>query len=162
MKKFIVAIFTISTFMSCAPDNSTISTDIVANPQTASGEEANAKLPDIKFEEELFEFGEITQGEKVEHTFMFTNTGEADLIVTSAKGSCGCTVPDYPKQPLKPGESAPIKVTFDPAGKSGMQSKTVTLTTNTENGKETFVIKANVKAGEGTTPAKSRTKTIIN
>jgi hypothetical protein len=55
MKKFIVAIFTISTFMSCAPDNSTISTDIVANPQTASGEEANAKLPDIKFEEELFE-----------------------------------------------------------------------------------------------------------
>ena len=109
-----------------------------------------------------YDFGMIEANAKVETEFIVKNVGEADLLISSATATCGCTVPDYPKQPLKPGESAPIKVTFDPAGKSGMQSKTVTLTTNTENGKETFVIKANVKAGEGTTPAKSRTKTIIN
>jgi len=120
------------------------------------------KLPNEEFDKVEYDFGMIEANAKVETEFIVKNVGEADLLISSATATCGCTVPDYPKQPLKPGESAPIKVTFDPAGKSGMQSKTVTLTTNTENGKETFVIKANVKAGEGTTPAKSRTKTIIN
>ncbi len=120
------------------------------------------KLPKVEFDKVEYDFGMIEANAKVETEFIVKNVGEADLLISSATATCGCTVPDYPKQPLKPGESAPIKVTFDPAGKSGMQSKTVTLTTNTENGKETFVIKANVKAGEGTTPAKSRTKTIIN
>jgi len=148
MKKFIVAIFTISTFMSCAPDNSTISTDIVANPQTASGEEANAKLPDIKFEEELFEFGEITQGEKVEHTFMFTNTGEADLIVTSAKGSCGCTVPEWPKKPIKPGEKGEINVVFNSEGKKGRQHKKVTIVANTQPSTNVIAISGEIIAPE--------------
>ena len=120
------------------------------------------KLQKVEFDKVEYDFGMIEANAKVETEFIVKNVGEADLLISSATATCGCTVPDYPKQPLKPGESAPIKVTFDPAGKSGMQSKTVTLTTNTENGKETFVIKANVKAGEGTTPAKSRTKTIIN
>jgi hypothetical protein len=148
MKKFIVAIFTISTFMSCAPDNSTISTDIVANPQTASGEEANAKLPAIKFEEELFEFGEITQGEKVEHTFMFTNTGEADLIVTSAKGSCGCTVPEWPKKPIKPGEKGEINVVFNSEGKKGRQHKKVTIVANTQPSTNVIAISGEIIAPE--------------
>ena len=148
MKKFIVAIFTISTFMSCAPDNSTISTDIVANPQTASGEEANAKLPTIKFEEELFEFGEITQGEKVEHTFMFTNTGDADLIVTSAKGSCGCTVPEWPKKPIKPGEKGEINVVFNSEGKKGRQHKKVTIVANTQPSTNVIAISGEIIAPE--------------
>lgn len=148
MKKFIVAIFTISTFMSCAPDNSTISTDIVANPQTASGEEANAKLTAIKFEEELFEFGEITQGEKVEHTFMFTNTGEADLIVTSAKGSCGCTVPEWPKKPIKPGEKGEINVVFNSEGKKGRQHKKVTIVANTQPSTNVIAISGEIIAPE--------------
>lgn len=148
MKKFIVAIFTISTFMSCAPDNSTISTDIVANPQSASGEEATAKLPAIKFEEELFEFGEITQGEKVEHTFMFTNTGEADLIVTSAKGSCGCTVPEWPKKPIKPGEKGEINVVFNSEGKKGRQHKKVTIVANTQPSTNVIAISGEIIAPE--------------
>jgi len=148
MKKFIVAIFTISTFMSCAPDNSTISTDIVANPQTASSEEANAKLPAIKFEEELFELGAITQGEKVEHTFMFTNTGEADLIVTSAKGSCGCTVPEWPKKPIKPGEKGEINVVFNSEGKKGRQHKKVTIVANTQPSTNVIAISGEIIAPE--------------
>jgi hypothetical protein len=148
MKKIIVAIFTISTFMSCAPDNSTISTDIVANPQTASGEDENTKLPAIKFEEELFEFGEITQGEKVEHTFMFTNTGEADLIVTSAKGSCGCTVPEWPKKPIKPGEKGEINVVFNSEGKKGRQHKKVTIVANTQPSTNVIAISGEIIAPE--------------
>jgi hypothetical protein len=120
------------------------------------------KLPKVEFDKMEHDFGMIEANAKVETEFIVKNVGEADLLISNATATCGCTVPDYPKQPLKPGESAPIKVTFDPAGKSGIQSKTVTLTTNTEKGTETFTIKADVKAGEGTTPAKSRTKTIIN
>lgn len=102
------------------------------------------KLPKVSFDKAEYDFGTITAGDVVETEFVVTNTGESDLIISDAKASCGCTVPDYPKQPVKPGESAPIKVSFNSAGKSGMQNKTVTLTTNTENGQETFAIKANV------------------
>jgi hypothetical protein len=124
--------------------------------------ELATKLPKVEFDKMEHDFGMIEANAKVETEFIVKNVGEADLLISNATATCGCTVPDYPKQPLKPGESAPIKVTFDPAGKSGIQSKTVTLTTNTEKGTETFTIKADVKAAEGTTPAKSRTKTIIN
>lgn len=124
--------------------------------------ELATKFPKVEFDKIEYDFGVIEANAKVEIEFIVKNTGEADLLISNATATCGCTVPDYPKQPLKPGESAPIKVTFDPAGKSGIQSKTVTLTTNTEKGTETFTIKADVKAGEGTTPAKSRTKTVIN
>ena len=103
------------------------------------------KMPKVQLNKMEHDFGTITEGAVVETEFMVTNLGESDLIISNASASCGCTVPDYPKQPLKPGETAPIKVSFNSAGKSGMQNKTVTLTTNTENGKETFSIKANVE-----------------
>lgn len=148
MKKIIVAIFMISTFMSCAPDNSTISTDIVTNPQSANGEDKNAKLPAIKFEEELFDFGDITQGEKVEHVFMFTNTGEADLIITSAKGSCGCTVPEWPKKPIKPGEKGEINVVFNSEGKKGRQHKKITIVANTQPSTNVVAISGDIIAPE--------------
>ncbi|AWM14777.1 DUF1573 domain-containing protein [Flavobacterium sp. NRK F10] len=102
------------------------------------------KLPKVSFDKTEYDFGTINSGDVVETEFIVTNTGESDLVISDAKASCGCTVPVYPKQPVKPGESAPIKVSFNSSGKSGMQNKTVTLTTNTENGKETFAIKANV------------------
>ena len=92
----------------------------------------------------IFDFGYINEGDKVTTEFILTNTGDADLVIVSAVGSCGCTVPEPPKDPIKPGESAPIKVSFDSKGKPGNQEKTVTLTTNTENGREMFKIKANV------------------
>ena len=95
------------------------------------------------------DFGTIKAGEKVETEFMVKNIGESDLIILDAQGSCGCTVPNPPKEPIKPGNSAPIKVSFDSTGKTGQQSKTVTLTTNTETGKEMFTIKANVLPKEG-------------
>ena len=115
----------------------------------AAAKALEGKFPIVKLDKEVHDFGTINEGDKVETEFVVTNAGEVDLIISDAKGSCGCTVPEPPKEPIKPGASAPIKVTFDSNGKPGEQKKTVTLTTNTEKGYETFEIKANVtpKAG---------------
>ena len=102
------------------------------------------KLPIIELDKEIHDFGTITEGDVVGTEFTVKNVGESDLIISDAKGSCGCTVPQPPKDPIKPGDFAPIKVSFDSKNKPGEQEKTVTLTTNTENGHETFKIKANV------------------
>ena len=126
--------------------------DKITDADMATIEAAKAlegKFPIVKLDKEVHDFGTINEGDKVETEFIVTNGGEVDLIISDAKGSCGCTVPEPPKDPIKPGASAPIKVTFDSNGKPGAQKKTVTLTTNTEKGYETFEIKANVtpKAG---------------
>ena len=97
----------------------------------------------INFEKTNHDFGEIKDGDIVETTFQFSNSGNSDLKILNATGSCGCTVPEYPRDtPIKPGESGTIKVKFDSSNKPGMQRKTVTLTTNTSKGKELLNIKA--------------------
>ena len=116
-----------------------------ADMKTVEAEKALVgDLPKVKLDKEIHDFGTIAEGDVVETEFIVTNTGASDLLIVDAKGSCGCTVPEPPKDPIKPGESAPIKVSFDSKGKPGNQEKTVTLTTNSENGHETFKIKANV------------------
>ncbi len=86
----------------------------------------------LTFDTEEFEFGQISQGEKVQHIFRFTNTGDKPLVITNARGSCGCTVPEWPKAPIEPGGVGAIVVEFNSKGKIGMQSKTVTITANTD------------------------------
>ena len=108
----------------------------------------DGKYPKMTFASNEHDFGTINKGDKVDYAFTFKNTGEADLIITNAKGSCGCTIPEYPKEPIKPGESGKIKVSFNSAGKNGQQHKTVTLTTNTASGKETLDVKASIKEPE--------------
>jgi hypothetical protein len=85
----------------------------------------------ISFEKNSYDFGEIKEGEKVTHEFKFSNNGTVPLIISNATASCGCTVPEYPKEPIAPGEAGVIKVIFNSAGKTGMQHKVVTLTSNT-------------------------------
>jgi uncharacterized protein DUF1573 len=99
----------------------------------------------MDFKEKEFDFGDINEGDKVEHIFVFKNTGEADLVIKKANGSCGCTVPDYPKDPIKPGQESQIKVSFNSDKKHGKQHKTVTIFANTINGSEVIKIKANIK-----------------
>ncbi|WP_439880958.1 DUF1573 domain-containing protein [Pontibacter sp. MBLB2868] len=105
----------------------------VANPNVAATEEVVApeNAPVIAFAETTYDFGTIKQGEVVEHTFQFTNTGKSPLIIESASASCGCTVPEPPKEPIAPGETGNIKVQFNSTGKVGQQSPTVTVRANT-------------------------------
>ena len=86
--------------------------------------------PIITFETENYNFGKIAHGEKVSYSYKFKNTGKSPLIIANATATCGCTIPEPPKDPIKPGEEGEIKVIFDSKGKSGMQDKVITVTSN--------------------------------
>ena len=107
---------------------------IPEKPTTSGSGESSMKLPKTKMKltEVVHDFGKLKGGETREHNFEFMNVGKEDLVIEFAKGSCGCTVPEWPKEPIKPGEKAAIKVKFDSTGKQGKQEKTVTITANTE------------------------------
>lgn len=131
----------------CGDNESSSATDIVENSASASGTD-NSNLPDIKFEEEEYDFGKMTQGEQVTHSFYFKNTGKKNLIITSASGSCGCTIPNWPKEPIAPDAQGKIDVVFNSEGKRGFQEKTVTIVTNCEPATRIVRIKAEVIVAE--------------
>ena len=83
---------------------------IVTSPATPAMTELMGPTTTIEFKETTFEFGEIEQGEKVSYAYKFTNTGSEPLVIKNAKGSCGCTVPKWPKEPIAPGESGELLV----------------------------------------------------
>lgn len=105
-----------------------ISTSTI-NEATTTGISAS-NLPIIKFEKELHDFGRIYQSEKVSYTFKFKNIGLADLIIKDAKATCGCTVPEFSKEPIPSGGEGEIEVTFDSNNRVGRQVKTITVWTN--------------------------------
>ena len=126
------------------PENA-INTDVINNPATASKSvDPKDNVPVYEFVSEEHDFGEIIQGESVSFAFKFKNTGKGDLVIRSANGSCGCTVPEFPKDPVKPGESGIINVTFNSEGREGLQTKTVTLIANTIPNTHVLAIKGNV------------------
>ncbi len=89
--------------------------------------------PVMTFEKESHNFGNVEEGEQVEYSFKFTNTGKRDLLITKAEASCGCTVPEWPKEPLKPGESGYMKVKFDSKGRpEGYTEKELYIQANTD------------------------------
>ena len=100
--------------------------------------------PQFAFQEEEYNFGDIRDGDIVSHVFKFTNTGEAPLVISKATAACGCTVPQWPKQPIPVGGSGEIKVQFDSSNKPGMQNKVVTITANTESKVKKLLIRAQV------------------
>lgn len=107
----------------------------------------------IEYEEETYDYGVINEGEVVKHTYKFKNTGSEPLLITNAKGSCGCTVPTWPKEPVPPGGTGELKVEFNSQGKPGRQSKRVTVTANTIP-TETFVDIAGEVRGKETPATK--------
>lgn len=110
-------------------------------PKTAPAE----KVAAVKWDETVYNWGSLKQGEKMTHVFKFTNTGKEPLIILDAKGSCGCTVPEKPAAPIAPGKTGEIKVVFDSNGKEGPQTKLVTITANTEPSTFALTIKGDVK-----------------
>lgn len=136
----------IGALSSCETKNQHLA-DLVKNPVSASGgSDSKSNAAKIKFENDVFDFGTITQGEIVNHTYVFKNTGESDLVITSTETSCGCTVPEYPKQAIKVGEKGEIKVKFDSAGKNGATEKTVSIIANTIPTKTVLKIKGTIVA----------------
>jgi len=121
-------------------------------------EETKSTLPPttMVFAETEHDFGTITDGDKVKHTFSFTNTGENPLVISNAKGSCGCTVPKWPREPIAPGASADIEVEFNSSKKLGKQTKTVTINANTEPEQTFLKISAQVEADPNAPPAESK------
>ena len=87
----------------------------------------------ITFNNPEHDFGKVKAGEKVGCIFTYSNTGDADMVITSASASCGCTVPKYDKRPVPPGGSGTIEVVFDTSGREGIQTKTVVVQSNAEN-----------------------------
>src|SRR5690606_7172104 len=156
MKKsfLIVAVLSVFAFSSCK-DNAAekVNEENVATAEARDAE--SGKFPVLTFEESSFDFGTIDQGTNVEHVFKFKNTGEAPLMIVNAKSSCGCTVPEYTKEPVAPGDSGELLVKFNGSGQNQV-SNTVTITTNTKAGTETLTIKAfvNPKGGAAAAPIK--------
>ena len=107
-------------------------TDIIRNPQSAQGYDDKEAMPVITFDSDVHDFGRLSAGESVSYSFHFRNTGKADLVISGASATCGCTVADYPKQRIAPGGEGYVTVTFKSAGKSGQQFQEVTVVTNAQ------------------------------
>lgn len=116
-----------------------------AQKQTLDNLANDGHKPEFKFETVEHNFGSIPQGESVTYEFNFTNTGNEPIIISNAEGSCGCTVPVYPKQPIMKGQSSTIKVTFNSTGKIGIQDKTVTITSNAKQNPMVIHMKGTVE-----------------
>lgn len=136
MKKvFLLGLLAVS-LVACNSNKTAHATELGTNStaQVPSGAATAAVAsPDaavLSFENGMYNFGKIAQGEKVHYEFKFKNTGKSPLIITNATATCGCTVPEIPKEPVKPGANGVIKVVFNSAGKMGMQDKVVTVTSN--------------------------------
>lgn len=127
-------------FVSCKDNaSSKVKTDNVA--VAAERDEAAKQVPVMEFEKAEHDFGTIEQGTAQETVFVFTNSGNAPLIITNATSSCGCTVPNPPKDPIAPGEKGELLVKFNGSGQNQV-TKTITVTANTAKGSELLRIKA--------------------
>ncbi|TDQ29209.1 DUF1573 domain-containing protein [Zeaxanthinibacter enoshimensis] len=155
MKKVFLslAIASVMVMVSCKEDaSSKVNSDKAE--VAAQRDEAGKNLPVMSFDKQEHDFGTIEMGTPQETTFTFTNTGNAPLIITDAKSSCGCTVPEYPKNtPIAPGESGSMLVKFNGSGMNQV-TKTITVTANTAQGSEILRIKAfvnpkNANAAQG-------------
>lgn len=111
------------------------------------------KMPVLTMDQTRLDVGKIVQGSKVEHRFTFTNTGGSALLLTDVRGSCGCTVSkDWPREPIAPGATGGVTVTFDSEGLDGKQTKTVTIVTNGTPSSTVLTVEGEVVGVKGLEP----------
>ncbi|GAB1447121.1 MAG: DUF1573 domain-containing protein [Bacteroidetes bacterium] len=121
---------------------------LASQAQTTTTPEAQpANQAEIKFVKETHDFGSIPQGTPATYTFEFENTGKAPLIITNASASCGCTTPDWTKEPIKPGKKGFVKATYNAAA-PGPFTKSVTVMSNAKNSTIILYLKGDVKPAE--------------
>jgi hypothetical protein len=135
------------------PAATPVSYDPASQAQPAAEQQPSGPVAAIQYEKTEYDFGTVKEGAVVEHVYKFKNTGAVPLIIQSAVASCGCTVPDYSKKPIPPGQSGEIKVRFDSATRPGIQNKQVTVTANTEPAITRLTIKGNVEPKAGAAAA---------
>lgn len=116
----------------------------INNTNSAEGEVDSSMLPTIDFDAQEFNFGTVIQGEKVAHSFAFTNNGKSNLVISNVKASCGCTVPKWSKEPIKPGEKGYIELVFDSSNREGIQTKSVNVYSNTQPNVHDLYIKCEI------------------
>jgi hypothetical protein len=126
-----------------APEQNDLS--VAIDPNKAEGSSHNYGSTTVSWDKETHNFGNIKQHSTNDHVFTFTNTGDQPLVIEDAQGSCGCTVPEYPKEPVMPGQTGEIKVKYSPGTQIGNQTKSVTITTNAEPKVHTLYINAVVE-----------------
>ncbi len=144
MKKvFILAIAALS-FAACRNANNSTTEVAGSTGKTI----VSADAPVVVFERDIFDFGKIEQGGKVNHEFKFKNTGKTPLIISNATATCGCTVPEFPKEPILPGKEGVIKVIFNSAGKEGMQDKVITISSNANPNTTSVHLVGDVRVGK--------------
>lgn len=140
---FPILLLALGVMTNCGGNSSDkLSTELVNNPKSA--EQPSGKEAIITFDKTEHEFGKILQGEVVTYSFHFTNTGNAPLLITKVNTSCGCTVGEYPREPIKPGQDGFIKATYDSKGHHGFQSRALSVDANTNPSTTVLRFKADV------------------
>jgi len=131
---FVILLVVSALIISCSNNNTNenISSGVVKNSKSADRGLKPYELPKITFKQTTHDFGRIIQGEKIAVNYYFENTGKSDLVINKVSTSCGCTVGNYPKKPIKPGKKGKIEVVFDSKGKKGYQNKSATVLANTQ------------------------------
>jgi len=117
---------------------------IIRSPVSAQLPEDTTNVAKMTFSASTYDFGEVSEGTIVEHSFHFINTGKKPLLISNARSTCGCTVPQWPRDPVMPGESAVIEVKFNTSNKTAEQVKPVTITANTYPARNTVYLKGKV------------------
>lgn len=146
-----VVFFSTLLWSACSDNNNTankkgLDAALINNPRTADAPEESVTqgLATMDFVDTTHDFGSLHEGEVASYDFKFTNNGKAPLLIANAAGTCGCTVPNYPHDPVAPGQSAIINVKFNTLGKVGHQNKTVNIFTNSKRGTHQLNITAEV------------------
>lgn len=145
MKKIVLVVLSLFVSATATFAQSTVTDSTAAVGDTAVYMPA-VQGPSIEFKEQKFDFGNIKQGDVVEHTFLFRNNGSQPLTISNVRTTCGCTATDYPKAPVMPGETASITAKFNSAGKRGPQNKVITVESNAVQGSTQVMIVTTILA----------------
>ncbi len=120
--------------------------DKIADDNAKITEQALKDSTTVQLIDSLYDFGTVAEGEKVEFSYRFKNTGSKPLVIITASASCGCTVPQRPEKPILPGETGFIKVVFDSRGKVGENHKPITVTSNANPAFPQLMLQGKVEA----------------
>lgn len=144
-KRFYVFVSCFLLLVSCGQKGeSDADVDLIRNPQSAQGYDNTVKMPELTFDQDMHDFGRLSAGENISYSFHFRNTGTADLVISNCSATCGCTVADFPRHRIAPGEEGYVTVTFKSAGKAGQQFQEVTVVSNAQPSRTKLKIVAQV------------------